>query len=544
MKRKVKIGFWVAIFALAFSISCSTLSEVGYEIKASEAITVEIENGESKLIKFCPIVSGTYKIESLSLYDLSCYVYDENFNEFAFDEDGGDTSNFGIVVELKQNESCYISIHALVSESLKAQVLVTLVEADPSHVHSYSVVSSKKPTCVSEGEEVYKCFCTASYTKVIAKTNHNYVYTTTAPTCTAKGQERAVCKVCSDVKTVSLAALGHQYSSSFTTDKEATCTAKGSKSKHCVRCGKKNEVTDIAKKGHSYSSKWTIDKKSTLSAAGSKSHHCSRCTAKTDVTAIPKIYSVSLSKSQYVYNSNEKKPSVTIKDSKGNKLKNKTDYVLTYPKNLKSIGAHKIKITFKGNYSGSKTVTYKILPNNITSASFKATKTTLTMSWKAVKGAAKYRIYSYNTKTKKYKKIAETKKTSYKIKDLKAGTVYIYSVRAFKTADSKDYLSAQYTNFKASTIPDKPKLSAKAKGRKAVLSWKKVNCAGFEIYMKKGKNGSFEKVKTIKDGSVKKYTKGNLARGSTYYFKVRAFQKVGSKTVYSPFSKTVSVKIK
>lgn len=43
---------------------------------------------------------------------------------------------------------------------------------------------------------------------------------------------------------------GHAYSTEFTTDKEATCTEVGSKSKHCSRCDSKSEVSEIPMTAH------------------------------------------------------------------------------------------------------------------------------------------------------------------------------------------------------------------------------------------------------------------------------------------------------
>ena len=43
---------------------------------------------------------------------------------------------------------------------------------------------------------------------------------------------------------------GHQYSTEWTVDTEATCTTSGSKSHHCERCGAKGDITEIPATGH------------------------------------------------------------------------------------------------------------------------------------------------------------------------------------------------------------------------------------------------------------------------------------------------------
>ena len=53
---------------------------------------------------------------------------------------------------------------------------------------------------------------------------------------------------------------------------------------------------------------------------------------------------------------------MTVKDSKGKALKNGTDYTVSYPKGMKNVGKYTVKVTLKGNYSGSKSMTYNINP--------------------------------------------------------------------------------------------------------------------------------------------------------------------------------------
>ncbi|MDE7087273.1 MAG: hypothetical protein K2O67_03670, partial [Clostridia bacterium] len=70
------------------------------------------------------------------------------------------------------------------------------------------------------------------------------------PDCENDGAGEFECKVCHKVETRAIEALGHDFADEFTTDKEATCTEEGSKSKHCSRCDETTEVTAIEKTGH------------------------------------------------------------------------------------------------------------------------------------------------------------------------------------------------------------------------------------------------------------------------------------------------------
>ena len=71
-------------------------------------------------------------------------------------------------------------------------------------------------------------------------------------------------------------ATGHSWSSSFTVDTAATCTTAGSKSKHCVNCDAKSEVTEIPATGHNFGAWETIDTGG-CDAGGARQHTCSTC---------------------------------------------------------------------------------------------------------------------------------------------------------------------------------------------------------------------------------------------------------------------------
>ncbi len=86
------------------------------------------------------------------------------------------------------------------------------------------------------------------------------------------------------------------------------------------------------------------------------------------------------------------------------------------------------------------------------------------------------------------------------------------------------------------------KLKAKARKKSALVSWKKVG-KGFtyEVYRSTNPTRSFKKVKTTKKLKV---TVKKLKKGKTYYFKARAFKKVGGKKVYTGWSNIAKAKIR
>ena len=80
---------------------------------------------------------------------------------------------------------------------------------------------------------------------------------------------------------------------------------------------------------------------------------CKSCGETLSAKKINKISNVKLSKSIYTYDKKAKKPTVTVKDTKGKKLKKGKDYTVTYAKGRKAIGNYKVTIQLKGKkYNG------------------------------------------------------------------------------------------------------------------------------------------------------------------------------------------------
>ena len=163
------------------------------------------------------------------------------------------------------------------------------------------------------------------------------------------------------------------------------------------------------------------------------------------------------------------------------------------------------------------------------------------VTWNKVSQAAGYEVYQNS------KKIADVKTNSYTKTKLTTGTKYTYKVRAYKLNGTKKVYSGYSKNVTAtpnlSTVTSvKVKNSSK---KSAKITIKKVNGAsGYVIYRATKKNGKYKAVSTLKKGTAVSYTNKKLKKKSTYYYKVRAYKKVGKKTVYGAYSKTVSVKIK
>ena len=166
-------------------------------------------------------------------------------------------------------------------------------------------------------------------------------------------------------------------------------------------------------------------------------------TAASTATTKKDISSLNISVGEkYGYTGKNVKAAVSVKD--GSKtLKKGTDYTLSY-KNCKDIGTATVTIKGKGSYTGSKTLTYKIVPKKITLKAAKKSDSKAKFSWSAAKGADKYQIY-YSTDGKTYKKLATASgsKTSITVSGLDFKKYdYKFKIRSYGTDDGKKYYSS------------------------------------------------------------------------------------------------------
>ena len=240
--------------------------------------------------------------------------------------------------------------------------------------------------------------------------------------CSENGKEKYDCKFCDYTEERSITKSAHKYDNSC----DETCN----------ECGKERDVE------HTYKKYKTTD--ATTSKNGKKYYKCADCGA-TKTSTIYKASKIKLSTEEYTYNGKTKKPSVKIYTSKGKKLTEGDDYKLSRPKSSKKVGKYKIKITFKGDYTGTKSIYYTINPKGTKVSSVSAAKKSLKVKIsKQSTQTTGYQIqYSTSSKFKsaKTKTISSYKTTSYTIKSLKAKKTYYVRVRTYKTVDGKKYYS-------------------------------------------------------------------------------------------------------
>lgn len=103
--------------------------------------------------------------------------------------------------------------------------------------------------------------------------------------------------------------------------------------------------------------------------------------------------------------------------------------------------------------AASKTIITTTKPGKATNARATGkTKTRIRIRWNRVRGATGYRVYIYDSKTKKYKYYGSTKNTTALIKNRKANTTYKIKVQAYKKPYKLVYLGAASNTIRVKTL--------------------------------------------------------------------------------------------
>jgi len=270
----------------------------------------------------------------------------------------------------------------------------------------------------------------------------------------------------------------------------------------------------------------------TMSADGQyeevvKCESCKEEVSRTTVI-IPKVSSVELSGTSYTYDGVVKTPSVKVKDSKGTVLTQDTDYTVTYASGRKNAGTYKVTVTMKGNYSGTKTVSFKINPISASKCSFKLSTTTYTYN-------GKVKTPSVTVKNAKGTKL--TKNTHYTVK-YASGRKNVGKYRVIVT------MKGNYSGTKTLYLTINPpktsvsKLSAAKKSLKVTIKKKSSQVTGYQIEYSTSKSfkSKYTKSRTVKSYKTTSTTLKNLKAKKTYYVRVRTYKTINGKKYYSGWS--------
>ncbi len=173
----------------------------------------------------------------------------------------------------------------------------------------------------------------------------------------------------------------------------------------------------------------------------------------------------------------------------------------------------------------------------------KTTVTTLTMghsatsgkpmlTWKAVSGAASYRVYRATAKNGAYSVINTTKALTYTNVGAALGTTYYYKVEALNAAGKSMGFSAVVEGKVAPVLA----VGYSSVSGKPQLTWKAIpGATEYQVYRSTQQNSGYSKINTTTSTS---YVNTGAKAGTTYYYKIVAVKG----TAASDFSNIVSAR--
>lgn len=243
-----------------------------------------------------------------------------------------------------------------------------------------------------------------------------------------------------------------------------------------------------------------------------------------------------------------KKTTVTVTGNKGTlSYRSSNTKVATVDSkgNITAVGVGEAVITVTSAQTtkydaASKNITIKVTPAAASKVTVANTATGVEVSWNAVNGAESYLVYRGKTK----------------VATVKAGTVLSYLDKGAKTNGTKytyKIVASAKTGNGASSASvstifvSRPSVTLKNSASKTMrVSWKKnTKATGYELQycLKEDFSSGVKKVAISSAKTVKKDIK-KLKKKSTYYVRLRAYKKDGSKKYYSEWSAVKKVTIK
>ena len=162
-----------------------------------------------------------------------------------------------------------------------------------------------------------------------------------------------------------------------------------------------------------------------------------------------------------------------------------------------------------------------------------STTNCIKLAWNACENATHYRVYQYNTATRKYTVLADTTRRNYLIKNKAAGTEYVYLVRAYY----KDKAGREIINSYSSadqvytyTLCKTPTVQSVVNQNKVKLKWNRVKGAvSYHIF---SFNPATKRYTLLATTAQDAWLFHNVAKGAHHYL-VRAVNLRGN---VSPFT--------
>lgn len=264
----------------------------------------------------------------------------------------------------------------------------------------------------------------------------------------ANCQKLKTYEIPASVTNLSDSFIGRYYKGEYGEYTYKNVKIKGYKGSAAEKYAKANGIEFVKLKSHShnYSGKRTVP--ATIKLSGGICDVCSVCGKAKVKTKIAKIKSVKLSKTKFTYNGEKQRPTVTVKDSNGKKLKKDTDYTVKYSTGCTKVGQYEVTVTFKGKYEGKKILTFNIVPKGVSFSKVTAGTEQFTAAWKKQTAQISGYEIQYSTSKKMKGEVTTLKvgrsEVAKTVTKLTRKTTYYVRVRTYKTFELSDYKDETY----------------------------------------------------------------------------------------------------
>ena len=169
----------------------------------------------------------------------------------------------------------------------------------------------------------------------------------------------------------------------------------------------------------------------------------------------------------------------------------------------------------------------------------------LKINWEKADGAQYYQVYRSTYKTWGYRLLGtyDETTTSSLSRKLGARDTYYYKVRSYRWVNGERVFSDYSNILTGKTRLPAPKATVSSNTSSSLkVSWEKVEGATYyQVYRSTSANGNYVQLGTYDSDTTTKIST-SLAKGKTYYYKVRCYRWVRGNRQFSPFSEVVSMK--
>jgi fibronectin type 3 domain-containing protein len=160
------------------------------------------------------------------------------------------------------------------------------------------------------------------------------------------------------------------------------------------------------------------------------------------------------------------------------------------------------------------------IPKNVAVVS--ASSSSITVSWSRVNGATGYNVYRNASPSGNYGYLFSTPDISFTNNELSPNTNYCYMVTAYN-GGGESGRSAYTCALTAPPVPTNVVLTSLS-SNSITISWSSVaGAAGYKVYQSRSSSGNYSLLYTVESATTTSFTNNNLSAGTTYCYKVSAF---------------------